>query len=99
MSTPSTATRRSSRVTFSDELRDRIAASGLTPHALAVRAGINPAIVSRFLTGARPSLTTATVDHLAEALGLHLTGGNPRPRAKPAKRRPASKATVDGEGD
>lgn len=99
MSTPKPAARRAPRVTFSDELRDRIAGSGLTPHALAVRAGVNPAVVSRFLTGARPSLTTATVDRLADTLGLHLTGGNPRPRASPAKRRPAPKANVGGEGD
>lgn len=84
MSTPKPAPRRSSRVTFSDELRDRIESCGESPHALAVRAGVNPAVVSRFLTGVRPSLTTVTVNRLADALGLHLTGGNPRPRTRPA---------------
>lgn len=79
--------RRARRASFSDELKDAIDRSGMTPHALAVRAGVSPAMLSRFMTGVRPGLTTTTVDRLAEALGLHLVGA----AAKPGPRRAAPK--------
>lgn len=58
---------------------------------LAVRANISPALLSRFLTGARPSLTTATVDRLVDILDLHLIGGG-KPEAT-AKDKPVGKAS------
>ena len=77
-----TPPRRTARATFSDELRDAIERSDLTPYALGKAAGIDPGILSRFLAGRR-GVTSDTIDRIAFALGLHLgtaTRGKGRPR-------------------
>jgi transcriptional regulator with XRE-family HTH domain len=57
-----------------------------SPHELAERAGIAPSLLSRFRRGER-GLTLASVDRLAEVLGLRLVGNG--------RRRPAdAEATV-----
>jgi transcriptional regulator with XRE-family HTH domain len=59
------------RHTVSQQLRDVIRHRGLTAYALARDAGIDPGMVSRFLTGER-SLRLDSVDRIAAALGLRL---------------------------
>jgi transcriptional regulator with XRE-family HTH domain len=79
-----TPPRRTTRATFSDELRDAIERSDLTPYALGKAAGIDPGILSRFLAGRR-GVTSDTIDRIASTLGLHLgtaTRGKGRPRSE-----------------
>jgi ribosome-binding protein aMBF1 (putative translation factor) len=52
-------------------LRQAIADSGLTAYALAKRAGVDVAIVTRFMRGQR-SIRIEAVSKLADALGLEL---------------------------
>jgi hypothetical protein len=59
--------------TISDQLRQAIAASGLTHYAIGKLADVDPGMISRFVTGGTLRLTT--VDKLAAALGLRLTEG------------------------
>ncbi len=61
-------TRRPSRATFSDELRDAIERSGMTAYAVGRESGVDPGILSRFLAGRR-GVTSDTIDRLAAALG------------------------------
>ncbi len=62
-----------SRNPISHPLRVAIATRGLTAHALARVAGVDPGVVKRFLEGRR-GLTLATADKLAAALALRLDG-------------------------
>lgn len=71
---------------LSDQLREVIASRG-TAYAVAKSADVDPGIIQRFLTGER-GLTVATLDRLAEALGLRLVETGRRP-AKSATRRKA----------
>lgn len=82
---------RAGRATFSAELRDAIERSGLTTYALGARANVDPGIISRFMRAER-NLTTATVDRLATALGLHLAA------TVRAKGRPRRAAAAPDEG-
>jgi hypothetical protein len=77
------ATRRATRATFSDELRDAIERSGLTPYALGKEAAVDPGILSRFLAGRR-GMTTDTVDRITATLGLHL-GAPARAKGRPRR--------------
>jgi transcriptional regulator with XRE-family HTH domain len=73
---------------FSEQLRDAMASSGHTGAELAELAelaGVDPAVISRFMAGKR-EIRTTTVDRIAEALGLRLVEGA---RPKPRGRRPA----------
>ena len=82
-----TQPRRTARATFSDELRNAIERSDLTPYALGKAAGIDPGILSRFLAGRR-GVTSDTIDRIASTLGLHLgtaTRGKGRPRSDKLK--------------
>ena len=56
---------------LSGQLRDVIGSRGLTPYAVAKEAGIDPGMVSRFVSGER-DLRLGTVDRIAHALGLRL---------------------------
>jgi transcriptional regulator with XRE-family HTH domain len=87
--------RRAARATFSDELRDQIERSGLTPYALGKRADVDPGILSRFLSGRR-GMTTDTIDRIAAALNLHL-GTAVKSKGRP--RRDALVGTADPELD
>ena len=60
-----------SKHTLSYQLREIIEARGLTAYAVARLAGVDPGVVSRFLTGAR-DIRMETADKLASALGLRL---------------------------
>jgi hypothetical protein len=79
-----TPPRRTARATFSDELRDAIERSDLTPYALGKAAAVDPGIISRFLAGRR-GVTSDTIDRIASTLGLHLgtaTRAKGRPRSE-----------------
>jgi plasmid maintenance system antidote protein VapI len=65
--------RRKKPTTLSEQLRERIAASRLSPYELAAASGVDRSVLSRFLTGKR-SLTLDTVDKLAAVLNLRLEG-------------------------
>jgi|GEM_PF-2421353 len=56
--------------TISDQLREVIASRRLSGYELGELAGLDRSIVSRFLAGR--SATTATIDRLADVLGLRL---------------------------
>jgi transcriptional regulator with XRE-family HTH domain len=56
---------------FSEQLRDTMGSSGHTGAELAELAGVDPGVISRFMAGKR-EIRTATVDKIAEALGLRL---------------------------
>jgi len=90
---PPAAPRPEAPTTFTDELKRAIRRSGVKPSVLAVRANISPALLSRFISGVRPSLTTATVDRLVDILDLHLVGGGqPEATAKGSRKPKAFKA-------
>jgi hypothetical protein len=50
---------------FSDELRQAVAESGMTAYELSIRAGVASASLNRFISG-RSGLYSPTIDRLAE---------------------------------
>jgi plasmid maintenance system antidote protein VapI len=65
--------RRKKPTTISEQLRDRITTSQLSPYELAEASGVDRSVLSRFLAGKR-SLTLDTVDKLADVLNLRFEG-------------------------
>jgi plasmid maintenance system antidote protein VapI len=65
--------KRKKPTTISEQLRDRIATSRLSPYELAQASGVDRSVLSRFLAGKR-SLTLDTVDKLAAVLDFRLEG-------------------------
>jgi len=63
--------------TFSDQLRQIIAASELSRNQICKAAGIDPAHLHRFVHGTG-RLTNDTIDRLAAVLGLRLTNSDER---------------------
>ena len=61
--------------TIVDQLREAIRKSGLTHYAIGKRAGINPNMLDRFVSGER-DLRFATVAKIATVLALELTKRN-----------------------
>lgn len=59
------------KTTVSGQLRAAIKDSGMSPYRICKSSGIDQAALSRFLNG-RLGLTLATVDKLADVLGLEL---------------------------
>jgi plasmid maintenance system antidote protein VapI len=59
---------------LSEQLRERIAAAGLSVYELARDAGIDRSVLSRFLAGKR-TITLETADRLAPVLKLRLIAG------------------------
>lgn len=55
------------------EIAAEMARQGLTRNALAVKAGVPPATVTRLFAGDRPDPQLSTVVKLAEALGRRVT--------------------------
>jgi transcriptional regulator with XRE-family HTH domain len=77
------------RQPFSEQLRRAIEECGTSRYALARSVGVSDSALSRFMSGER-GLTLATLDKLADALGLEIVIGVQRiPRNKPRGRRPA----------
>jgi plasmid maintenance system antidote protein VapI len=64
--------------TLSDVLRRAILESGMTRYAIAVKAGVDQASLSRFVAGKR-SMSLETADKLMDVLGLEV-----RPRKRKA---------------
>ena len=59
------------RRTLSYQLREIVASRGLSAYAVAKAAGIDPGVLSRFLSGTR-DIRMETADRIAAALGLRL---------------------------
>ncbi len=51
---------------------EAIRESGRAPHAIARDAGVDPAVVQRFVAGSRPDLYLSTASRICAALGLRL---------------------------
>lgn len=64
------------RPTISQALREHIRDSGVSLRGLALCTSVDNAILSRFMRGER-AVTLATVDRLADALGLVLVEAPP----------------------
>jgi len=74
---------------FSDEIRRAIDCSGLSRYEICKRAAIDKAAMSRFVAGT-VGLTLATIDRLADVLGLQVESGKAKHRrGRPASRRQA----------
>jgi transcriptional regulator with XRE-family HTH domain len=71
---------------ISDQLREVIAARGLSGYAVATAAGLNPAIISRWIGGER-GLSSESLDAVAEALGVRLVEGRGGLRRIPGRKR------------
>ncbi len=65
-------------------MREIIEARGLTAYGAARLAGVDPGVVSRFLTGER-DIRLGTADRLASAMGLRLVELARKGRARPSK--------------
>lgn len=70
------------RVDLSEQLRRAIKESGLTPYRIATDAGVDRAVMTRFVNGSR-GLTLDTASRIADYLGLELRPA--RKRDKKAK--------------
>lgn len=60
---------------FADMMRQTMKADGRTKYAIARDAGLNPAVVARFLTGER-DITLTTAEKICRVLGLELRPGD-----------------------
>src|SRR5215472_8763378 len=72
---------------FSDQIRGAIEASSITRYALAKQAGIAESALSRFMSG-KQSISLATLDRIAENLGLAVIVGVPEGRKSRKPGRP-----------
>src|SRR5215210_3041439 len=66
------------------QLREAIERSGLTAYAVGRRAGVDPGVVQRFVTGER-DIRMGTADKLCEVLGLRLVEDGRRKKGRPAR--------------
>ena len=62
---------RMGRKRLSDELREAVDASGMSRYQICKRLDIQQSAMSRFMSG-KGGLSWATVDRLADLLGLHI---------------------------
>jgi transcriptional regulator with XRE-family HTH domain len=79
----------SHRASFSDQLRDLILSCGTSRYALARQVGVSESALSRFMAG-KQGLTLATLDKLADVLGIEIVvkvQKVPRPAPKGRKKR------------
>lgn len=72
--------------TFSDQIRDAIRECGMPVAQLGRLADVDHGVIHRFLADDR-GLTTATLDKLADALGIRVVGGRATPRNRKARTR------------
>jgi len=70
------------RRTLTDELRAAIDASELSRYAICRKIGLDPAVMSRFMSRQR-GLSLDTLDALAKVLDLHITKGKRPRKVKP----------------
>lgn len=78
------------RQTVSDAVRRAIEKSGVTRYRICREAGIDQASISRFMAG-KTGLTTASLDRLADVLGLDVVARGPVRVSPPAKPGPKPK--------
>ena len=69
------------RVRLSDQIRRAVDASEMTRYRIAKDAGIDHAVISRFMAG-KVGLSMATLDDLADVLGLNVTTNAPDKRRR-----------------
>jgi len=83
------------RQTMSDAVRRAIENAGVTRYRICRAAGIDKASISRFMAG-KTGLTLASLDRLADVLGLDVVARGPARVSPPAKpgRKP-KKGTVN----
>jgi DNA-binding Xre family transcriptional regulator len=62
-------------MTISNQLKGALNGSGMTVYRLSRESGVDKAVLYRFLSGERRTLTLATVDRLCKCLGLELKSG------------------------
>ncbi len=62
----------SNHTTITEQLRAYIENSGQTRYQIAKETGVSQASLSRFVSGARPTLSMTSLDALAQHLGLQL---------------------------
>jgi transcriptional regulator with XRE-family HTH domain len=67
----------SGRLTLSDQLRRAVDDSGLTRYRICAEIGIAQSVMSRFMAG-KGGLSLATIDRLADLLGLNITSAKRR---------------------
>lgn len=80
-------------MTISDQLRHLIRLRNLSGYEVSVLTGVNRSVVNRFLAG--DGLTVASLDRIADSLGLHLAesaGRRRPPTARPRAARPTGPA-------
>lgn len=70
------------RRTLTDELRAAIDASPMSRYAICRAIDLDPAVMSRFMSGQR-GLSLETLDKLAKLLDLHIVTGKRTRRVKP----------------
>jgi len=78
------------RMSLSDQVRRAIDAAGATRYAIAKAAGVDHAVMSRFMAG-KVGLSTKSLDALAAVLDLNVTARGPAKVLPAAKRGPKSK--------
>ncbi|GAC1326210.1 MAG: hypothetical protein NVSMB14_17920 [Isosphaeraceae bacterium] len=67
---------------FSDQIRDAVAASGLSRYSICKSIGLPESSMSRFMTG-KSGLALETIDRLAELLGLTVASAtNAKPKGR-----------------
>jgi DNA-binding Xre family transcriptional regulator len=69
---------------LSARLREEVRARGLSSYAVAQAAGLDPAIVQRFMTGARSDLRLSTASRICAALSLRLVAAGTTTRSRRA---------------
>lgn len=69
------------RVSFSDQVRKAIDASGLSRHAICVAIELDRAVMSKFMAG-KCGLSLESLDRLAAFLGWRLVAGRKRRKSK-----------------
>lgn len=78
------------RQRITDAVRLAIRTAGVSRHRICREAGIDKASISRFMAG-KTGLTTASLDRLADVLGLDVVARGPVRVSPPAKRGPKPK--------
>jgi len=73
------------KTTLSDKMRRAILESGLSRYRIAKESGVDHAALSRFMAG-KVGLSLASLDRMADVLGLDLVARGPSREYPPAKR-------------
>jgi transcriptional regulator with XRE-family HTH domain len=86
----------SRRTKVSEQLRDAVAASGMSRRQISAKLGVTEGLLSHFMAG-RKGLSMPVLDRLAELLGRELVARPEGPAAcagRPAPSRPARAGTT-----